>query len=54
VIPAVAIIDSCQGAQENSDRYGALAVELQNDVIALARFELHPGAAVWNEFSHRQ
>ncbi len=49
-----AITDSRQGAQEDGNRHGALAVELQDDVVVFAGLELHPRAAVRNQFGHRQ
>ncbi len=49
-----AIRNGRQGAQENRDRDGALAVELEDDVIGFAGFKLHPGAPVRDQLGHRQ
>ena len=48
------IIDSRQRAQENGDRNGALAVELENEIIVLAGLKFHPGAAIGDQLGHRQ
>ena len=48
------ITDSCQGPQEDRDRHRALAIELQGEIITLAGFKFHPGAAVWDQLRNRQ
>lgn len=45
-----AVIHRRERPQQNGDRDGALAVELEDDVIALARLKFHPRAAVWDQF----
>jgi len=51
---AVAVIHSGQGAQQDGDRHGALAVELDRDVVALARLEFHPRAAIGDQLGGGQ
>ena len=51
---AGAVVDRRQRAQQNRDGNRALAIELQRNVIALARFKFHPRAAIGNDFRHGQ
>ena len=49
-----AVVDGRQRAQQDRHRDRALAVELEGQVVALARLEFHPGAAVGDELGGRQ
>ena len=48
------VIHRCQGPKENGDRHRALAVEAQSQIAGLARFELHPGAAIGDQLGRGQ
>ncbi len=51
---AQAVGNRGHGTQEQSDGHCALAIELDGDVVGLARLKLHPCAAIGNQLPHRQ